>query len=904
MLPVLNDLRLRLRSLFRRNQVETEMDEELRFHFENQVKKLVQSGLTPEEAQRRARLEFGGIEQIKEEHRDARGVNFIETVLQDLRYALRMLRKSPGFTALAVLTLALGIGANTAIFSVMNAVLLRLLPVPNPERLVCLHYQNQPRQTSQTGYGDLSLSEPTFEALRTQRQVFSDLVGFVPLGFSKTVVRFGEAPEEVTADMVSGNFFSGLGVLPARGRLLTLDDESRHTQVAVLGYSFWTRRFARNPSVFGQTLYIKGIPFTIVGIAAHDFFGVERGGATDLWIPLQTMAELKPWGVSPQDKAALYSSPDWWFFMMIGRLASGVGEKQALAQLQPIFEHVAYMGATGPRSDEPPPRLYFTPARGIAGMRDKFETPLRALMVTVGLVLVIACSNVAMLLVARNSTRQREFSLRSALGAGHGRLFRQLLAESLLLVAAGGAAGWLLALWASQALARWAGFDVNLAPDRTVLLFTLAISFAAALVFGFAPLRSVARIPPWAALRTSGTNARQDRAGFRTGQVVVAMQMAMCLALLVGAGLAVRTLLNLETANLGLRAQGLLVFGITPPQILHSDAEVIRFYRGLMDRLRILPGVESATFVQVRPGTGSSNNTIAFVDGVQPHQKIIDSLVRWNSVGSDFFHVMGTPILLGRDFTDADSAGSMKVAIVNQTFVDRYLPGRPPLGHHLAIDGENGAPYTIIGVAQDSKYTRVREPDFAMAYFPYTQIPDIATMEVELRTRGNPAALLPSVQREVHDFGPDLTPLQPMTQQAQFEASFSQERLFAQLALFFGLLAALLVATGLYGTLAYRVGRRTSEIGVRMALGARPRQVLWMVIRESLSVSAVGVLLGLPLAIAGARLLRSLLFGLAPEDPLVLFVAVLGTCVVALAASLIPARRATRVSPIVALRYE
>jgi len=717
-------------------------------------------------------------------------------------------------------------------------------------------------------------------------------------------VRFGKAPEEVAADMVSGNFFSGLGVLPARGRVLTLEDESRHTQVVVLSYGYWTRRFARDPSVLGQTLYIKGIPFTIVGIAARDFFGVEPGGSTDLWIPLQTMPELKPWGVSSQDKASLYGSPDWWFFMMIGRLAPGINEKQALAQLRPTYEQVANSRTAGLSWNNEPSRLYFTSARGIAGFRDSLETPLRALMVTVGLILVIACSNVAMLLVARNSARQREFSLRSALGAGHVRLFRQLLSESLLLVAAGGAAGWLLALWASEALARWAGFDVNLAPDRTVLSFTLAISFAAALVFGFAPLRSVARVPPWLALRTSGTSASQERAGFRAGQVVVALQMAMCLALLVGAGLAVRTLLNLENANLGLRAQGLLVFGITPPQSLHSDAEVIRFYQGLMDRLRVVPGVESATFVQVRPGTRGSNNTVVFVDGAQPQEKILDSLVRWNSVGSDFFHVVGTLILLGRDFTEADSATAMKVAIVNQTFVDRYLAGRQPLGHRIALDEAKATQYTIIGVAQNSKYTEVRERDSPMAYFPYTQIPDIATMQIELRTHGSPAALLPAVHHVVHDSGPDLALLQPMTQQAQFEASFSQEHLFARLALFFGLLAALLVATGLYGTLAYRVSRRTPEIGVRMALGARPQQVLWMVMRESLGVSVAGVLLGLPLAFAGARFLRSLLFGLAPDDPLAFFVAVLGTCVVALAASLIPACRATRVNPIVALRYE
>jgi predicted permease len=828
----------------------------------------------------------------------------MQTLWNDLRFALRVLAKNPVFTAVAVITLALGIGANTAIFSAMNTVLLRSLPVKDANRLVWLRFQNQPRDTNQTGYGDRSLSEPTFEHLRTQREVFADLVAFVPLSFTKTIVRLGNAPEEAAVDMVSGNFFPGLGVQAVLGQLITPEDETRHTQVSVLSYNLWTRRFARNPSVLGESLYINGVPFRIVGVAGRDFIGVEPQGSTDLWIPLQILPVLKPWGVSPQDKSALYGSPDWWFLMMIGRLRSGVNEEQALAQLQPVYQSAAFLGTSGPRKDEQTPRLYFSPVQGIAGLRDTFATPLHALMVTVGLVLVIACSNVAMLLVARNSARQREFSLRSALGAGRPRLFRQLLTEGLLLVGAGATGGWVLAVWATDALAKWAQLDVSLAPDHDVLFFSIAISLAAALVFGLVPFWNVGRVAPWVALRTSASSSTQDHAGLRAGQVVVALQMAMCLALLVAAGLAVRSLRNLESASLGLRAEGLLVFGITPPQSLHNDPEVIRFYQTLIDRLRVLPGVEAATLVQVRPGAGASNNTIAFVDGVQAREKVMDSIVRWNAVGSDFFHVMGTPLSQGRDFTDADSSASQKVVIVNQTFVERYLPGRQTLGHHLGIDGEHGAPYTIIGVAQNSKYTRVREKDAAMAYFPYSQLPDVAGMQVELRTAGNPAALLPSVQLVIRNMGPDLAPLQPMTQQAQFAASFSQEHLFARLALFFGLLAALLVATGLYGTLAYRVSRRSAEFGVRMALGATPRQVLWIIVRESLILSIAGVVLGVPLAILGARSLRAFFFGLAPEDPVSLVLAVLGTCAVVIAASVIPARRATRVDPLVALRYE
>src|SRR5712664_1505122 len=428
----------------------------------------------------------------------------MNTLWNDLRFALRVMAKNRVFTAVAVITLALGIGANTAIFSAMNAVLLRSLPVKNADRLVWLRFQSQPRDTSQTGYGDRSLSEPTFEHLRAQREVFADLVAFVPLSFSKSIVRLGDAPEEAAVDMVSGNFFSGLGVPAALGQLLTLEDESRHTQVAVLSYNFWTRRFARNPSALGQSLYIKGVPFRIIGVSPRDFFGVEPQGSTDLWIPFQTLPELKPWGVSPQDKSALYGSPDWWFLMMIGRLRPGVNEKQALAQLQPVYQRVAYLGTSGPRKDEQHPQLYFSSVQGIAGLRKAFETPLRALMATVGLVLVIACSNVTMLLVARNSARQREFSLRSALGAGRVRLFRQLLTEGLLLVAAGGTAGWLLALWASDVLARWARLDVSLAPDRGVLFFSVVICLGTASIFGLVPFWSVGRVPLWVALRTCG----------------------------------------------------------------------------------------------------------------------------------------------------------------------------------------------------------------------------------------------------------------------------------------------------------------------------------------------------------------------------------------------------------------
>ena len=829
----------------------------------------------------------------------------MRALLQDFRYGFRMSAKSPAFAAVAVLTLALGIGANTAIFSVMNAVVLRLLPVPNPQQLVYLHGRGRPQGTRQTGDDDLSFTEFTFEQLRTEHRAFSDLMAFVPLSIGKVPVRYGEEPEEASADMVSGNFFSGLGVTAARGRTLTPDEEAQHALVAVLSYNYWTRRFARDPRVIGRTMYIKGVPFTIVGIAARDFLGVEPESPTDIWIPLQNRPDLTAWGQSAQEGKTLYGTRNWWCLMLIGRLRPGVSKTQAVAELNPLFQGTAYEGVGTPKPHKEPPQLYFTSARGVESLRENYQQPLTLLMAMVGLILVIASSNVAMLLVARNSTRRREFSLRMALGASRLQLFRQLLVESLLLVTAGAAFAWIFANWFTNALASWSELDVSVAPDHTVLAFTLALAMLAALVFGLAPLRSAVRVSPGLALKTSAASAGQEKGKLRSGQIVVGLQVAMCLALLVGAGLLLRTLRNLETANLGMRASGLLVFGINPPQTLHSDAEVIRFYRALTTGLRSLPGVESATLTEQRIGSGWSSNTYAYVDGVLPQGDSDKSSMRWNSVGPDYLHVLGIPLLLGRDLTDADSTSAPSVAIVNQTFARQFLGGRNPIGHHVALSQDpKDRQYAIVGVAADSRYRSVEETQRPMAYFPYSQVAGVSTLHFELRTEGNPTALLPDVRRVAREFGPDLALLQPMSQREQFQRSYSQQRLFARLSMFFGLLAALLVATGLYGTLAYRVSRRTAEIGVRMALGARRRQVLGMVLGESLAVSGAGVLAGLPLAFAGARLLRSTLFGLGPNDPLTFAGALLGITLVVLLASLIPARRAASIDAMVALRYE
>jgi len=819
--------------------------------------------------------------------------------LQELRYAVRQLCNAPWFTLTVVLTLALGIGANTAIFSVMNAVLRKGLPVPNPQELVYVHVPSgQPDGAGNTGNSETSFSEPVFEDLRQDHRAIADLIAFVPLAIGKVAVRFEDRPEEVEGDMVSGNFFSGLGVSLARGRAFTVDDERAHSQVVVLSYSYWTRRFLRDPSVLGQTLFIKGNAFTITGVAPEGFFGVEPGQSTDLWIPLQNKPDLNAWGNAPEYNT-LYGSPTWWCLELIARLAPGVSARQALAEMTPRFQRVAYTGLSAPDPKKPKVTLAFEPARGIVGLgtATDYRTALRVLMTLVGLVLVIACTNVAMLLVAKKSVRHREFSLRLALGASRWQIFRQLLLESALLVAVGAALAWLFALAATRALATWSQIETGLTPDASVLLFTLAICAVAALVFGLVPLIPALRVPVAGSLKTSASTAYRSRSSKWGGNAVLATQMTFCFVLLVAAGLLLRTLENYQSTNLGMRTQGLLVFGITP-QKTSTTAQNLQFYGALLDRLRTLPGVESVTFAENRPGSGWSDNNSVILDGVT--HPFSEAPLRSNDVGPDFFHVMDVPVINGRDITDSDTEASPRVAMVNETFVKKLMPGRNPIGHQLG----DKFPRTIVGVVKDSKYTRVDEQPIPMAYYPYTQVRGVRHLEVEVRVTGNPTALLPSIAESTHSLDPNLPLENPMTQQAVFEQSYSQQQMFSRLSAFFGLLAALLVAIGLYGTLAFRLARRTAEIGVRMALGARRSQVLGMLVRESLQVTAVGLALGLVIALISAGMMESLLYGLKPRDPITFAVAFLTVILVSLAASFLPARQAASIAPMQALRTE
>jgi predicted permease len=887
--------------MFRRRRSAEDFAEEIKSHLELEADELKLEGWTDEEARWKARREFGNIRAAQEQFYLRGRHAWLDKLLADLRFGLRAMGKSPGFAITAILTLALGIGANTAVFSVLNAVLLRSLPVKDPGRLVYLRTSNAPHRTGTIDSSE-TFSYPVYDALRRQRGALDPMVAYVPLSTSKVAVRCDGQPEEAEGDMVSGAFFSGLGVRLLRGRGFSEQDETDHAPIAVISYNYWTRRFARDPDVLDKTLFVNGVAVTIVGIATEGFEGLEAAGSTDFWIPLQNRPELNAWGNPPEDGKIYRANPTWWCLRLIGRLEPGVTKTRAVAQLQSTFQNAAYIGLGNPEPGEQRPVLSLLEAKSFPGYDVEYGKPLRIIMAMVGLILLIALSNVAMLLIARNATRQREFSVRLALGAGRKALFRQLLTESVLLVAAGGAMAWLFAMAATRALGTWAHIESSLAPDRTVLWFTLSILFLTSVLFGLAPLPVALSAGPGLALKTFSATSNTDARRSRTGRIVVAMQMALCIVLLVGAGLLVKTLRNLEKTPLGFSTDGLVVLGVKPH--VKSVPEGVAFYQQLMGKLRSLPEVESVTIMQERIGSEWSNNGSMKVDGKLPLDANGESpWVRSNVVGPDFFRTLGVPVLAGRDFTDSDTATSPHVGIINEQFAKRFFPNQNPLGH-LIGPKEVDYKMTVVGVVKDHKYRSIVEEPIPMAWYMYAQIPVIGEMHVEMRVHGDPLAVLPVAQKVLQSIDPDLPLIRPMTQREQYDLTISRQLMFARLAAFFGLLAIVLVATGLYGTVAYRVNTRTAEIGVRMAMGARRGQLVWMVLQDSLLLTAGGIAIGAPLAMLVGRGLASSLYGLMPVDGPIYVVAVGTMTAMSLLASAVPARRAATVDPLKALRAE
>jgi predicted permease len=904
---------------------EERLDKELRLHLQEQVDSYMAAGMTREDAERRARLEFGGVEQVKEDVRESRRWFFFSVLGRDVRFGLRMLRKNPGFTAVAVLSLALGIGANTAIFTLIDAVLLRMLPVKNPQELVSLNIGEQ--ETAQgTGRGSgfprwtdgnsaTAFSYTSFARMRERSDVFSSVFAFKRAGRLNTQVD-GNA-ELAAGQLVTANYFSTLGVPLVLGRdFMDEDDHPGAAPVAIISYGYWERRFGSDRSAVGRTIAINGVSFQIVGVTAPEFYGLQEGSPVDLSVPIATqprvLANLEESGVS------LFTAADHWWVEIMGRLKPGVTEQQAHASLDVIFKQ-SLLDSLSKEKDPftgPMPVLQIVPgSRGLQGLRNGFSKPLFILMTVVGVVLLIACANVANLLLARATERRKEIAVRLAMGATRSRLVRQLLIESMLLSSLGALAGLLFAYWGSSLLVTMMQSGNNhivldLHPDLRVLAFTAGVGLLTGLLFGLAPALRGTRVDLTSSLKqSSGSKSGIGRMGLTKSLVV--SQVALSLVLLFGAGLFVRTLVNLQTMNVGFTRDNLLLFGIAPREAGYKGVRYANLCRDIQRRLAALPGVKSATSSLHLLLSGSMRGNTISVPGYTPAAKESMS-VQVLPVGTDFLPTMGIALLQGRDLTAHDDENAPKVALINQKMAQKYWPGQNPVGRHFTMGKLD---LEVVGVVQDAKYNSLRRDIAPVVYHPYVQNMDtMPHMHFEVRTAGSidssgdAAALIPAVREVVRTVDSRLPLFDVSTQTQQIDDLLLQERLFAKLTAFFSALALTLVCVGLYGMMSYTVSRRTSEIGIRMALGARRGSILGMVLRDVLRLAAIGVTLGIGASLATAKLadaaVAGLLFGLKTSDTTVIVIAALLMTAVALLAGFLPARRASRVEPMVALRYE
>jgi predicted permease len=881
--------------------------------------------MSPEEARYAAHRKLGNLTLIREEIYHMNSLGWLETLWQDLRYALRQVRRSPGLTAVILLSLTLGIGANTAVFTLTDAVMFKLLPVKNPQQLVLLGWV-EPRgksfQATTSGYGisdpqgrevRASLAYPLVEQMRSQGDAFSSVFGFVPMGWGKETisVRIGGQASMADGAMVTGGYFSGLGIVPVVGRVITdADVKENAPRVAVISYGYWTRRFGRAPSAAGKAIFINGVPFTIVGVAPPEFFGVQPGQAPDMWIPLVREARLAPWGNSSR-AGEMWTSPDWWWVMVMARLKPGVSEQAALAAANGPFLQSAMAAVKKDLKPGESPQLVFVPAsRGLDTISWQFSEPLRVLTVVVGLVLLIACANIATLLLARATARQREIGVRLTLGASRWRLIRQLLTESVMLSAIGGILGLLLAQWGSRALlvlmsSGGVTLDLGRRPDLTVLGFCAGVSVLTGILFGLAPAIRATRVEVAPTLKGSASGFAMLGSRLHVGKALVIVQVGLSLLLLVGAGLFVRTLVNVENQNLGFNRHNLLIFAIDPTKSGYQGPRILQLCDNVRERLQAVPGVQAVTFSQLALLTGWVDNGRISIEGFQAKSGQRMG-AEWDYVGPGFFETMGIRLLLGRPIDRRDTPSSLKVAVVNEAMARYFFGEGNPIGRRFSLDEklDPAKAFEIVGVVENAKYADLRSAP-RMIYIPNAQQEGgLGRTFFEVRTAGDPTAFIGAIRGAIREIDASLALESVKTETQQMDEAATQERMFAELCSFFSLLALGLAAIGLYGLMAYSVGRRTNEIGIRMALGAQRRQVFFMVLRQSVGLVAVGVVAGLLAAMAATRLIASELYGLKPTDPLTLGFATFFMLAVAALAAYLPARRATKVDPMVALRYE
>ena len=837
----------------------------------------------------------------------------METLFKDIRYGLRGLLKRKAFAAIAVLTLALGIGANTAIFTLVNAVMLKSLPVQKPEELVIF--------TDRTSEGTSTEDSPrtgvwqrfsyaSYEYFRDHNQSFQDIAA-IRSGESRVSVRETDsqanAAVRARGHLVTGNYFSLLGIRALRGRVLTPeDDKAAAPPTIVLSHSYWEKKLNSNPSVVGKTFIINGTNFTVVGVTPPEFFGVRMRRPPDFWVPLsfQPQIELRD--------SYLTNTQVYWL-TPIGRLKTGVTFDQAQANVNLALRQFLTEQAGSQLTEERQKGIQNTSATlaegqgGISGLRRDYSKPLKMLMAIVGMVLLIACANVGSLLLSRAAARRAEISLRMALGATRRRIVRQLLTESMLLALIGGVCGVLLAQWGVTVLVNLVAKDAPLDthPDVRVLAFTTGVSVLAGLVFGLVPAIQASRTNLASAMKEK--NRMQGFLRLNWSSLMVVVQVGLSMVLLTGAGLFGRSLLKLQEEQVGFDRNNVLLVGIDPRLAGYKPVELAPLYQQLIERLGTVPQVHSVSMATYAPMGGSKRTSSIKLSGYTPRPGE-DLVVQDMLAAPKYAETLGIPLLRGRDIEIRDTASAARVAVINATFAERFFKDQNPIGQQFTFDDEtdNGAPLQIIGVIGDIKGMDAREPAEPTVYRPILQLQDQSAYSVTvlIRTLSDPTPLTSQVRQMINQTDDKLPIFDVTTLDEQLYSSLDTERLIARLVSFFGALALLLACIGLYGVMAHGVARRTNEIGIRMALGARGSNIAWMILRETLFLVLKGLFIGIPAALAGARLISAQLFGLKAADPLTLIGAGVVLTIVALLAGYIPARRASRVNPLNALRYE
>ena len=912
-----------IKALFHKEHRDQELNEELVGFQLASAEEKIRSGLAPHEAQRAARIEMASIETVKEKVRSATWESTAQSIAQDIRYGTRQLLRAPGFTAVAILSLALGIGANTIIFTLAKGVLLDRLAVPQPNRLRLFAFiRDRHNSPLHSFWGDVyetpdgrlithSFSYPVYQLLRQQnlaKPVLEDLFAFKELRDYRLTATIDGHADTVTGELVSGNFYQQLGVQPVLGRAIQPSDDTAPGSgpVAVISDGLWGRLFGRSPVVIGKTIQLNLIPITVIGVNPPGFTGAASVQLSpDVFLPFSMQPTLVP-----ERSGSVLDKPGEWWMSIMGRARPGVSDEAVRATVAVWLDQDIRATVPVAKDASIPTFVVESGSRGLAATTHDYAAPIYVLSALTGFVLLLACANLANLLLARSAARQREMSVRLALGASRSRVLRQVLTESLLLSAICGIAGFALGYLGRNIIphllsSSWEPTPLNTRFDLRIFAFTATISILTGILFGLAPSWQATRTDVNTSLKDAASSATRRRKGL-AGKSIVVFQIALSMLLVVGAGLFARTLINLNTTNLGFDPHNLLLFSIQAPPARYPAPQDITLHQQIEDRLAQVPGVQSVTLIE-NPLIAFNRSDTSFLPSGQPKPTGDNQFRDVNGVGRNFFETYRIPILYGRSFGPTDTADSPLVAVINQSLAHTVYPNIDPVGKTFSSNrhqGDHDAIYQIIGVSADAKYDALDEDPPPTFYTLYRQSNEEQFITYTIKTQLSPAAILPALRNAVESIDKDLPLRDIRTQTEQIDASISQERLFATLTGSFGILALILACIGIYGIMAYNVACRTNEIGVRMALGARTRQVLFMILRESSWLAILGIIGGLIAAVALTRFVGSMLYGLKPADPATLIAATLILLTVAVAAAYGPARRASRIDPMQALRHE